>query len=860
MPNLLYTLINNQVLIINNQIKKMRIRDLIQSVGNKLTQIRRFNIFDKQGRNAIANQLQNRGIRALENVELSSDLGQKNVNQNQESQENLEILNATVIVISPYSEYKCLENNPLICNQSQQYLEKFPAGKYCPKCAFPFPLKIQEIIRGRKGLYVIENRLNYRNKGRLYQAIKNDNYQVIIKEYLLPEKYFPNSGDIKSRQETFIRVGNLQLSDGILRDFRLIIPQEAISDFEKKRCYLMTDELGKLPTLQEYFITNKLMDEKQIIRLLDQVLQSLEFLHQQKFLLANAMVENGLIHGNINIESLLIKSDNNNNFFIYLCDFSLWENLFKLESFSGVKLEPKNDLVSLGYVCLYALLGKKINQPSEIPTPQNDLKWQKIDVNLRAFIGRLINAQFISAKEARKSLKNLALTKVKNTNNNQVVKSETKKSTQNFWWLLALFCLLGLGGIIWYLFTRNSVETTKYEPIVKYISNIMNIPEGQYKFAVSNSKFNYLFDTFIIEENYKIGTPSYVFLGKGVVQENIEFINHIQDEINQNNTSLTFESIYINDNEEAKTKIMNKEVDFAIISDLKNTPECENQNLGNNQFNSCSIAYDGIVVFVPFSTYDKSLHKALGGQITFAQLRDIYLGKITKWNQLIENAPPINIKALIPNEPIAIEIFEKEVLQKTHYIEQFRERLRENKIEQKDTLIKDKNQCNTITFMKKAFNNSVGFFDDNKNANSDSIQCQTSEKYGAISFGILAKTFQNFPQCEIYPLALIKDENSPSIQLVKTRDNSNLDNALENCDKEKLFIDEEIFRQEKYPLSFTLAIIYSVIEENNNDFFNNHYHIGEKFAKIMKTEEAQCWLKEAQLIPLQPLKNCDNFF
>lgn len=840
----------------------MQIRDIIQSVKNKLTQINRFNIFNDQGRKAIANQLQNRGIKSLENINISLDSEQKTVNQQQESQETSEVLTAINIDVLPYPKYDCLQKNPLICSHSQQYLDKFPAGKYCPKCAFPFPLKIQEKITGRKGLYQIENRLNYRNQGRLYQAIKNDNYKVIIKEYLFPKKYFPNPADIKPRQETFIRLGNLQLTDGILRDFRLILPQEAISDLEQERCYLITDELGNLPNLKEYLKTNNLMTQKQIVRFLDQVLQSLEFLHQQKFLLANGVIKNGLIHGNISPESLLIKSENNNNFFIYLCDFYLWENLFDSASFSASTLEPKDDLISLGYVCLYALIGKKISEPSQIPSLKNDPKWQKIDLNLRAFIGKLINSEFTTAKEARKGLKNLSLDKAKNIDNNKGVKPPLKPIKRNFWGLFALFSFLGLGGIIWYLFYINSVKTIKYEPMVKYISNIINIAEGRYKIAIPNSKFNDLVDTSIIEENYNIGTPSYVFLGEGIVEQNTKFIDYIQTQINQNNIPITFEPIYIGNKEDAENKINTFEADFAIISDLKKQPECENENLGNNQFNTCSIAYDGIVVFVPFSTYKKSLHKALEGQITLAELRDIYLGKITKWNQLRENAPDIDIKILIPDEPMAIAIFEQEVLKNnSRDIKKFRERLSENKIEQKDTLIKDENKCNTISLMKQAFNNSVGFVDENNKSKSDSIQCQSSEKYGAISFGILSKTFQNFPQCEIYPLALKTDENSAPIQLIKTKDNSNLDNALANCDKEKLFIDEDVFRrEEKYPLSFTLAILYPVFDENNNDLFNNHYHMGEKFAKMMKTEEAQCWLKESQLIPLQPLKNCDDLF
>lgn len=853
----------------------MRIRDIVQSFRNTVRKVfflRRFNPFDKQGRRALINQLKNRGIRAVEKVEIDLDSEKKSREQKEEKRKLEEFLTEVKLEISPYPEYPCLENNPLICSHSQKYLDKFRDGKYCPKCAFPFPLKSYQEIQGRKGLYQITNLIGYRAQGRLYQCLKNDQYIVIIKEYLFPKKYFPNSADIQPRQETFVRVGNPKLADGILRDFRLILPQEAISDEAKERCYLITNELGKLPTLKSYLKTNNLMKEEQIIRLLDQVLQSLEFLHGQKFLFANGIVEKGIIHGNINSDSLLIK-DNKNNFFVYLSDFFLWENLFNPSFLATNQLEVQDDLVKLGYVCLYALLGKKINHPSQMPSPQREPKWQQIDLNVRTFIGKLISSQFKSATEARRSLKNLSLTQAKKLDHKTKIKPEEKSRKKNLWWLLALALLLGLGGIVWRLLTRPSVKTVQKQPIVKYIANIINVPEGEYKFAITDKKFDYQFNRFVeafVAGNryykYAVGTANYVFLGEGIIEEDQQFIGHIQAEIKQENFATTFAPIFVNDNEEAAQKIIDFQADFAIISDLKNQAECDEKSINNNQLKICPIVYDALVVFVPFSTYEKSLHEALEGQISFEQLRDIYLGRITKWNQLSENAPNIDIKPFIPEDPVAVEFFEQQILENNpRYLEQFRARIgrgfSNNNIEQKDTITKDQNQCNTINLMKKSFNNAVGFADENENNSSDSTPCETREKYGGISFGILSKTFQNFPQCEIYPLALKTTENSAPIQLVKTKNNSALKDALDDCNKEQLYLDENLFwsqqQEETYPLIFTLAVMYPDLKKRE-DVFNNHYQMGEKFVKILKTEEAQCWLREAQLIPLQPLKNCEN--
>jgi serine/threonine protein kinase len=828
----------------------MRIKEIVNFARNKVTRFNQFNPLTRQGRQSFVNLFRNKAIRSVEEFDISQAKKEK-----KELEKKVEFVTEIGLDVSPYVEYKCLESNPLICSHAQQYLDRFPKGRFCPKCSFPFPLKINRELQGKKGKYRIEKLVGYRHQGRLYQALKNDQDLVIIKEYLLPQKCFPNSEDIQQRQYSFMGVANFQLAEGISRDFRLVIPQEAITDSAEQKCYLITDERGSFTSLKVYLQHHPLMTEKQIIRLIDQVLQSLEFLHQQKLLLANGMIEEGIIHGNISAESLLIRGENN-QFFVYLSDWGFWENLFSDSPYSST-FNPLVDLVDLGYVCLYALLGRKITDPSQLPNPNTDKKWREVDLSLRTFISKLVTQQFQTAASARKSLRDLSLNKNKIAPEIKPISTPTKKSKKWLWWLLFLAMLFGLPFLYRFLITSPS-ESLKESPLVKYISNITNTPSGTFTYAIPRSKYSYDFDRYISEPNYNIGTASYVFLGKGIIQENIALIEHIQNQI-QENILINFKYIQVDDRESAQEQIKNFQADFAIISEPNKFAQCESGEQRNEDFNNCTIAYDGIVVFVPFSTYSQSLHKALQGKITFSQLRDIYLGKITKWNELVENAPSIEIKLMIPEDPIAVEIFENQVLQKSALIERFRNNIKTGKIEPKDTLIQDKNQCNTINYMKASFNNAVGFSEEKGDVITSANLCQTSDKNGAISFGILSKTFQNFPQCEVYPLALIPDNSETPIQLIKTIDNSNINNALENCAKEKLVMDENLFRKQEYPLAFTLSILYPVTK-TENDVFDPRYHIGEKFAKIMVTEEAQCWLQQAQLIPLQPLKYCDSFF
>jgi ABC-type phosphate transport system substrate-binding protein/serine/threonine protein kinase len=830
----------------------MQIREIVQICKNQLTKISRFNIFTKQGRRSVVNLFRNKALRKVEKFDISQlKRKQKGLEQREE------FVTEIGFEVSPFSKYNCLENNPLVCGHGQQYLDKFPKGKYCPKCGFPSPLKINREIQGRQGTYRVEKLIGWRKQGRLYEAIKNEDYTIIIKEYLLPSKYFPSHDEIKQRQQTFTGVANFKLADSISRDFRLILPLEAINDLSEQKCYLITDERGGFVSIKNYLQHNPLMNEQQIIRLLDQVLQSLDFLHHQKLLLANGMLEEGIIHANISPESLLIRGKFP-EFFVYLCDFGFWENLFDSSSYSPSTFNPVNDLVDLGYVCFYGLLGRKINDPSQLPNPNIDKKWQKIEINLRTFISKLVTGQFKTAREARENLRNLSLNKSKISNIQKPIQSTKKKSKKWLWWFLALAALLGFASLLYRILFSSPTLTFKQSPLVKYISNITNVPQGNFIYAIAKSKYNYIFNRYIEEANYNVGTGSYVFLGKGIIAENITLISYIQNQI-QENSLTTFNYLKVDNKEDAQEAINNFQADFAIVSDQNQKATCDNAKQRNKNINNCTIAYDGIVVFVPFSTYDQSLHKALQGKITFSQLRDIYLGKITKWNELVENAPSIEIKLMIPEEPNAVEIFENKVLQKSFLIERFKTNIATGKIQAKDTLIQDKNQCNTINYMKASFNNAVGFNEDQENIVTESNICQTNDKNGAISFGILSKTFQNFPQCEVYPLALIPDNSDIPIQLIKTIDNSNINNALENCDKEKLRINQNLIRRGEYPLSFTLSILYPVTA-TENDIFDPRYHIGEKFAKIMMTEEAQCWLQEAQLIPLQPLKNCDHFF
>ena len=66
--------------------------------------------------------------------------------------------------------------------------------------------------------------------GRLYQGVQlADNQPVIVKEYLLPKRYFNHQESFQFKQ-AFENLGGLSLADGRVQNSRLISPVEAIAD------------------------------------------------------------------------------------------------------------------------------------------------------------------------------------------------------------------------------------------------------------------------------------------------------------------------------------------------------------------------------------------------------------------------------------------------------------------------------------------------------------------------------------------------------------------------------------------------------------------------------------------------------
>ncbi len=720
---------------------------------------------------------------------------------------------AKEISIAPsflYRQYRCKYGNPLscICTQMQQMAPADPKATVCAECSFPATLLQKSEIRGSLGIYRVEELVARRGMGRLYHGVQVQNEQpVTIKEFLLPNRCF-NPQEAKQRQEVFTHLAGLRLADGKTTDFRLISPLEAIADAQGDRCYIITQgDLDTCATLGDYLREQGAMSETQIRLLLHQILQTLEFLHGQKFRLPSEYIQQGFAHGNLSLDSLLIKPEEE-GFFIYITDLAMWEFLFEPPPASIPASAFNEDLKALGYSSFYLLAGKTMDADTGVPLdPRNHRYWGTIDPYLKEFILRLmgIEAPFASAELARRALLQLPQSKLVEVASLEVLPEAKQKRGNN----RRLMLILGLVGFLaflallaWWLRPKPRYGTALAQTgsLLCCIKDVTATPTGKFVYT-----------------SEKGGTWSYV-----LEQTNLILRGKTLEEIlraRKPKLSLTYRPE--DGIGQAITKVQQDQAAFAIvpgtIESIAAAPlvtGVDPSTINTNTLGQKEIAYDGLMVFVSF-TYaqrDNSLPKFLKGQLTFEQLRQLYTGQVQNWQSF--GGPNLPVKLYIPNEPEAVAIFEQRVLKEEVQITAFR-----------DLVIKKQ-----ITPLPT--------FDALRQVIRDFEESQV----GSISFGTVSKVFG---QCSAYPLALVDDGKIPVQALI--RDNGNpIDPTTNLCDEKGSYRpDIPAFSRSLYPLSYPISIIYP------RD--NSRPPAGEKVADMLRTLEGQRLLSRTGLLPIQPL-------
>jgi hypothetical protein len=689
-----------------------------------------------------------------------------------------------------YPEYCCSRNSPLNCDRLQQTLQEYKGARFCMDCGFPVMLAPGQTIEGRRGSYQLKKYLGARGWGRLYAGIQlGHNRPVVIKEYLLPENCF-NDEEAQQRKTAFTQVAGLTPADGRVQDFRVVPIIEAIADVRDVRCYLITEDIASV-TLKQYLSEQGAMNAAQVKVVLHQVLQTLQFLHSQKLRRPSGQIEKGIVHANLNLESLLL-AGSDSKFQMYLCDLADWEMLFQSMVTPSVKHQPSDDLIALGYVAFYLWNGGTIDSSGQ-PLDPRASHWASDEPQLKQFILQLMGIEqpFESAEAARVALGQVS-TPEPLYQARSVVTDVSDQPMFKRWLLFGLLAVLTSAGL-WFLLRSRLTpqpQLAGYQQLpLKKLTDVSGIEPGEFKY-VSEQDGTW---SFVLKQPIRNGTLGDILYRPKLGVEanfNLQGLQSTDHPHQMPNPSVLI------------SQLQQGKADFAITSLGDELP---------HDLEKVQIAYDGLLVYVPFNK-GTTLSKALKGQISLENLRQIYTGEITNWQEL--GGPDLKIVPQMPTEPEAVQLFQELVLQDDAAIAQFQK-------------VVPSPQPTRIT---------------QEQGRSEF----TAKRSGIISFGILSKTWN---QCSGYPLAL-KTHGHP-VQALERANNKPVTPDVNLCDKAN-DLNVSLFQSDQYPLGYPLFVVY---------LKDNRQSAGRKFSEMLLSQEGQCLLSQVGLVPLQPVPNhCSDLF
>ena len=652
-------------------------------------------------------------------------------------------------MVDPFSQsYRCVQNAPLGCDRPLTTAQEVPNAKFCLECGFPATLADKAEIRGDRGVYRVVGFVRSQGMGRLYKGIQvSDGKPVVIKEYLLPSRCF-NAEEAQQRKAIFTRIAGASSVNSEAQDFRLVTPWEAIADERGDRCYLITQ--GKVaadPNLSQVLRQSGAMSAEQVRDFLGQVLQTLQFLHSQKFRLPSGQMRSGMAHGNLSLESLIVAEN-----FYYMCDLAAWERIFDPPPSAFTIQDPAADLVALGHIAFYLWLGRAVERTSGRSLDPHDLQlWPTTDPALREFLYHLIGLEtaFSSAEAARQALSQLPA-----VGDEAIAPPETdpkppQKRQQYLWLLLLPILLLVGGGLFWLVWSRfaplDEAEEAAFNQLLPSFTDVNTIEAGNYDYTAA-----------------KDSTWTTV-LGKRPVSD-----RQLNEIFSRPRPDIAASFKYRPQHPITAVDQNNEQANFAITSLVNQLP---------NSFKNEQIAYDGLLVFVP-AYKARNLPDVLQGQISLNDLQKIFTGQVDNWQNLNPRLPNLPIKPYRPREPEALRLFEQIVLNNDpQLIAKF------NQVAKRST------------------------FDTLRAINLDEQQGQQSEA-GTISFGTLVQTWD---QCKVYPLALVNGQAQPVQALLRETTDGRLVPITPKdslCLEKKPFPNVQAYIDGAYPLRFPLAIAY----------------------------------------------------
>lgn len=709
---------------------------------------------------------------------------------------------------SHYHQYRCTVGNPLSCSQADAGISR------CEQCYFPARLSVETRLTGKQGQYQITASLGRRGIGRLYAATRLGAEQpVVVQEYLLPERYF-SPAEQKQYQDAFTGLAGLALADGRTQDMRIVAPLEAINDPSGERSYLVSPAVDGVPTLNQACAQRGPFSSDAVMGVLNQVLQTLAFLHQQKFALPTGQVQTGIVHGNLSLDSLLWVDDDKGDKdlipgYVYLTDFALWEKLFDPALADRGQFQPDQDLAALGQVAFFLLNGATIDDQGQGLNPRLSSDWpDDVDPPLQFFIQQLlgIESPFASAEAARRALLALPPRSVVSQVEQRAAKVEPVKRP---WYrrylpiLVTAVLLATLGSVAWLVLRsrRPSFAETLLPPCC--LDAVDAVPTGDYTYAIPRSAYWYA--PFRAVDPADLTDPSLAESWFG--------------QLAAVHPELLFNVAVERDVASAIAAVQSGEADFTLVPLTAPLPP---------DITATIIAYDSLVPVVAFSYPDrkKGLPDELNGRLTMAQLAQIYEGTLDSWDALQATALPI--RRYWVADPTAQQILIDQVLlPETAGFEGG----------SSAAGLSEAQPSAEIAFSGLAQPQALPALPMLRQI----LQDFENETVGSIGISPLS---QAMGQCSVYPLALTKAGNTVSPLVFDTgaavTPNSDL------CDRKgSYFPNATALRNGDYPLAYPLAVVYP--------FDNTRSDIGKTVARLLLTQDSQQYLSSLGLVTAYPL-------
>ena len=675
------------------------------------------------------------------------------------------------------------------------------------------PLPPGTKLLGQLGSYRVEAQIGVRGRGRVYRGWRMGSEQpVSLREYLLPPQQF-SQAEIRQRQAGFRDRGGLALADGRPERFRLIQPQDAIPDQQEPRCYLVGfSGLDLLPSLRSHLEQRpQPWGAPQVWRFFNQILQTLESLHGQKYVVPAGQVRPGLVHGNLSFDSVLIDWPDDPalagdpQFLSYLTDLQLWENLFTPPQDSLPSMTVADDLTAVGQIGYQLLPGAAIAE-AEGRDPRQPQDWSaEVQPQLRDFTYRLLGLRtpFASAEAARRAIPRdwqlLATTPIADDS------TELEETSRPRWWrwLVAALLLVLLGGALgWWLTRRRlAIASPDGPPQLCCFAEAVGVPRGRFTYA---------------GENDSLG--AYVLRQKNLVFPDMTVEGAIEAAYPE--VALAYQPLATD--EAAIGAVLDEEADFALSALFGSSAGAVLPLPPTVQ--STPVAHDAIAVFVAFSYAERAQGLPLGlkGRLTFEQLRQLYTGQIVNWRTL--GGPDLPVQLYIPSEPDLVAIFERQVLQDPTAIATFRSLL-----EPPATITSEVSSDRPPVKVLRTFEILRGVMQDFE-----------AEAIGSIGFGPLS---QVFGQCSVYPLALQAEDGEFVQAIADGQTGRAIDPTIDLCqDKGSYRRDYTAILTGHYPLAYPLEVIFP--------YDNSRPPMGRKVAEILQSQESQLLLERAGLVPI----------